>query len=153
LTNTDGDTTQDRVNNRYSLVVLAAKRAKQLKEGAPPLIETTSTNMLTIALEEIASGKVTYTEAVEPVKLTADDDAEPEAVVTLEENFLSVSSSAPKPEISENLPAELAAFLPIGEDDADSDEDDSDEDAEDIEDEAEPDDEPDDDSSDLAEKA
>jgi len=46
------------VDSRYTLVVMAAKRAKQLKEGAPKLIETSSTNPLTIALEEIAAGKV-----------------------------------------------------------------------------------------------
>lgn len=44
--------------SKYSLVVLAAKRAKQIKNGAPPLIDTDSRNPLTIALEEIASGKV-----------------------------------------------------------------------------------------------
>lgn len=44
--------------SKYSLVVLAAKRAKQIKSGAPPLIDTTSRNPLTIALEEIAAGKI-----------------------------------------------------------------------------------------------
>lgn len=44
--------------SRYSLVVLAAKRAKQIKAGAPPLIATDSRNALTIALEEIASGQI-----------------------------------------------------------------------------------------------
>ena len=53
------DTIEDQVGSRYSLVVLAAKRAKQIKEGAPVLIDTASTNPLTIALEEIAAGKVT----------------------------------------------------------------------------------------------
>ena len=53
------DTIEDKVGSRYSLVVLAAKRAKQIKEGAPVLIDTASTNPLTIALEEIAAGKVT----------------------------------------------------------------------------------------------
>ena len=53
------DTIEDKVGSRYSLVVLAAKRAKQIKEGAPILIDTASTNPLTIALEEIAAGKVT----------------------------------------------------------------------------------------------
>ena len=56
------DTIEDKVKSRYSLVVLSAKRAKQIKEGAPILIDTTSTNPLTIALEEIAAGKVTATE-------------------------------------------------------------------------------------------
>lgn len=53
------DTIEDRVGSRYSLVVLAAKRAKQIKEGSPHLIDTLSTNPLTVALEEIAAGKVT----------------------------------------------------------------------------------------------
>jgi DNA-directed RNA polymerase omega subunit len=54
-----GDKLEALVESRYSLVVLAAKRAKQLRDGAPKLIETTSTNPLTVALEEIAAGKVT----------------------------------------------------------------------------------------------
>lgn len=53
-----GDKLEELVESRYSLVVLAAKRAKQLRDGAPKLIETTSTNPLTVALEEIAAGKV-----------------------------------------------------------------------------------------------
>ncbi|MFQ3548669.1 MAG: DNA-directed RNA polymerase subunit omega [Armatimonadota bacterium] len=44
--------------SRYGLVTLAAKRAKQLKAGAHPLIQTDSKNPLTIALEEIASGAI-----------------------------------------------------------------------------------------------
>ncbi len=56
------DTIEDRVKSRYSLVVLSAKRAKQIKEGAPILIDTDSTNPLTIALEEIAAGKVSAIE-------------------------------------------------------------------------------------------
>jgi|GEM_PF-521556 len=44
--------------NKYALTILAAKRAKQIKDGAPVLIRTNSTNPLTIALEEIALGKV-----------------------------------------------------------------------------------------------
>ena len=56
------DTIEDKVGSRYSLVVLAAKRAKQIKEGSPVLIETESTNPLTIAMEEIAAGKVTAQE-------------------------------------------------------------------------------------------
>lgn len=57
-----GDAIERNVSSRYSLVVLAAKRAKQIKEGAPVLIDTESTNPLTIALEEIAAGKVTILE-------------------------------------------------------------------------------------------
>lgn len=45
--------------SKYALVTLAAKRAKQIKSGAPPLIDTDSRNPLTIALEEIAAGRIT----------------------------------------------------------------------------------------------
>jgi len=58
------DIIEERVGSRYSLVVLAAKRAKQIKEGAPVLIDTASTNPLTVALEEIAAGKVTIGESL-----------------------------------------------------------------------------------------
>ena len=68
------DTIENKVSSRYSLVVLAAKRAKQIKEGAPILIDTESTNPLTIALEEIAAGKVTVIEAHEVIR-ARDDDA------------------------------------------------------------------------------
>jgi len=53
------DNIAQNIGSRYSLVVIAAKRAKQIKEGAPILIDTLSTNPLTIAMEEIAAGKVT----------------------------------------------------------------------------------------------
>jgi DNA-directed RNA polymerase subunit omega len=58
MTYPSSDRLEEQVESRYTLVVLAAKRAKQLREGAPKLIETRSTNPLTIALEEIAAGKV-----------------------------------------------------------------------------------------------
>lgn len=67
------DTIEDKVGSRYSLVVLAAKRAKQIKEGSPVLIETASTNPLTIALEEIAAGKVTIAPASAAVAALPDD--------------------------------------------------------------------------------
>ncbi|MGQ9455437.1 MAG: DNA-directed RNA polymerase subunit omega [Armatimonadota bacterium] len=44
--------------SKYALTTLAAKRAKQIKDGSAPLIRTKSSNPLTIALEEIALGKV-----------------------------------------------------------------------------------------------
>ncbi len=52
------DRLEERVGSKYALVILSAKRARQLKEGLPPLIRASSGNPLTIALEEVASGKV-----------------------------------------------------------------------------------------------
>jgi DNA-directed RNA polymerase subunit omega len=47
-------------DSRYTLVMLASKRSRQLVEGAKPLIDTTSTKPVSIAIEEIVEGKITY---------------------------------------------------------------------------------------------
>jgi DNA-directed RNA polymerase subunit omega len=54
------DKIDEQIDSKYALVILAAKRAKLLKEGARPLIATESTNPLTISLEEIAGGQIGY---------------------------------------------------------------------------------------------
>jgi DNA-directed RNA polymerase omega subunit len=48
----------DRVGSRFTVVVAAAKRAKQIKDGAPPLVNLPTRNALTIALHEIAAGLI-----------------------------------------------------------------------------------------------
>lgn len=49
-----------RVENKYALVIVAAKRARQLKEGALPLVDVDSGSPVTVALEEIAAGKIRF---------------------------------------------------------------------------------------------
>lgn len=44
----------------YKLVLAAAARANELAQGAQPLVRTASKKVSTIALEEIAAGKVGY---------------------------------------------------------------------------------------------
>ncbi len=46
------------VDSKYTLVTLASKRARELTEGAEPLIETDNQKAATIALEEIYQGKI-----------------------------------------------------------------------------------------------
>lgn len=56
--------------NKYALVMLAAKRAKQLQEqgiARRALVNSSSQNPLTIALEEIAAGRLIPTFTPEPV--------------------------------------------------------------------------------------
>lgn len=66
----------DNVSERYALVIVAAKRARQInnyhhqlgegmgfEEAPPPLVESRSKNYLTMALEEISGGKLKYTYA------------------------------------------------------------------------------------------
>ncbi len=66
------DQLMDQVDSRYALVIVAAKRARQINnyhhqlgegtfdEFPPPLVESRSKNYLTMALEEIAEGKIKY---------------------------------------------------------------------------------------------
>ena len=42
----------------YKLVVIAAKRAKELADGAPKLVESDIRKVTTLALEEIRQGKI-----------------------------------------------------------------------------------------------
>ncbi len=50
----------ERCPSIYKLVVMAARRAKQLTEGAPKLVEGDFRKVTTAALEEIRQGKVVY---------------------------------------------------------------------------------------------
>lgn len=50
----------NKVTNRYLLVVLAAKRARQLNRGASAQVETRHRKPTSTALEEIADAKVGY---------------------------------------------------------------------------------------------
>jgi len=47
----------EKVENRFSLVLLAAERTRQLLKGSEPLIKTDNKDGV-IALREIAAGKV-----------------------------------------------------------------------------------------------
>ena len=61
-----------RVDSKFTLVSLSAKRARQINsyyhnlgegtfdEFPPPMVDTRSKNYLTIALEEVAQGKLKY---------------------------------------------------------------------------------------------
>jgi DNA-directed RNA polymerase subunit omega len=47
----------DKIPNRFELVLLSSKRAKQLLKGARPLVETDNKDIVT-SLREIAAGQV-----------------------------------------------------------------------------------------------
>src|ERR1044072_5038387 len=62
----------ENVDSNYASVLVAAKRARQINsyyhnlgegtfdEFPPPMVESPSKNYLTIALEEVAAGKINY---------------------------------------------------------------------------------------------
>jgi len=50
----------DALQNRYSLVKGAARRARQLQSGAPPLGVSKSLKACRVAQDEVQAGKVTF---------------------------------------------------------------------------------------------
>ena len=48
----------DNVNNRFELVLVASKRARQLSMGAEPLVELENDKPTVLALREIAENKI-----------------------------------------------------------------------------------------------
>ncbi len=61
-------------NNRFSLVRLASRRAKQLLSGQTPVTETKGNKAIVSALREIADGKVKFRRGDEAG--TGDDESE-----------------------------------------------------------------------------
>ena len=59
MVNPSTDAMLKETHSRYTLVVLASKRARQLLAGAPCRAARPSTKYVTNAMEEIAEGKIT----------------------------------------------------------------------------------------------
>ncbi len=94
------ETLMSKVDSKFTLVTLAAMRAReindyynQLGEGlgriVPPQVTSVSRKPLSIALEEVATGKIVY-ERIEP----ADDDAAAESDAELETSDEPVDAGA-----------------------------------------------------------
>ncbi len=48
------------VDSKYTLAIASAKRARQIRDGNLPMVKSNSSKEVTVALEEIASGKIDY---------------------------------------------------------------------------------------------
>lgn len=60
--NNDDWTTE--VDSKYRLVLLAAKRSKQLQKGARPRLQSLAKKATRVALEEVQNGLVQYQRVV-----------------------------------------------------------------------------------------
>lgn len=47
-----------KVDNRYTLAIMIAKRVRQLVDGAMPLLDSDSPNLVTLACEELAATRI-----------------------------------------------------------------------------------------------
>jgi len=91
------DILNDYEHGKFVISNLAAKRAKQLKEGAPPLVRVDSHHPLTIALAEIAAGKI-------------------RAILGQEEDATMIDGDSAVALIDDTVPAERGLLLPALED-------------------------------------
>ena len=81
------DKIDETVDSKFRFVLVAAKRAEQLMQGARPRVETDATKIARSAMDEILGGEVEWDygpapEAEEPEELeleAADEDAVDEA--------------------------------------------------------------------------
>lgn len=122
----------NKADSKYRLVIIAAKRSKQVNRGAPPLVQTRSVKPTYIALEELAAGAVDYSVvpleeamaagmlaeeggkptwfrdlAPEPVAVEEEEEAPPEAE--------GAEGAPPEAEEQAPAPAAEAPIVPEGE--------------------------------------
>ncbi|MDR1815548.1 MAG: DNA-directed RNA polymerase subunit omega [Clostridiales Family XIII bacterium] len=64
---------KEKADSRYTLVIMAAKRARDLIEGKPALVETDPNVPLSVAAKEILDGEITYKRPVPAAAAAADD--------------------------------------------------------------------------------
>ena len=55
----------DKVEDRYSLVIITSKRAREIIEGSQRFVEVESKKPLTIAIREVNEGFVTYERTID----------------------------------------------------------------------------------------
>lgn len=54
------------IDSKYRLVLLAAKRSKQIQKGAKPRIQSAAKKPTRVALEEVYRGLIQYQQIVKP---------------------------------------------------------------------------------------
>ena len=69
----------EHIDNRYDLVILAAKRARQIIFGADPLVEEENDKPTVLALREIADGIITPENIDEIGKNNTEEEFEEES--------------------------------------------------------------------------
>ena len=74
----------DHVDNRFELVLLATKRARQIANGQDPLVEWENDKPTVVALREIAGGLVTNESLAQQEAL--EEEAEAQVQVDLDNN-------------------------------------------------------------------
>ena len=83
----------EHVDNRFNLVLLATKRARQLANGVEPLIPWENDKPTVVALREIAAGLITV-DTVDN-QLNQEEESEDELMLALSEELAGLSADNP----------------------------------------------------------
>jgi DNA-directed RNA polymerase subunit omega len=54
------DVLLEKVDSKYTLVVMASKRAREIMNGKTTMVSSSSNKPVTVALEEISNNKIIY---------------------------------------------------------------------------------------------
>ena len=104
-----------KVENRYTLAILVAKRARQLVDGAMPLMRSESPNYVTVACEELGSNRISCVKGI----VNAHIPLRPE----IEAARLAARNAASQASLADAVRDEIeraAAFMPDSLDDSDA---------------------------------
>jgi len=83
----------EHVDNRFNLVLLATKRARQLANGVEPLLPWENDKPTVVALREIAAGLITV-DTVDN-QLNQEEEGENELIIALSEELAELSADKP----------------------------------------------------------
>ncbi len=83
----------EHVDNRFNLVLLATKRARQLANGVEPLLPWENDKPTVMALREIAAGLITVDTVDE--QLNQEEEGEDELMIALSEELAGLSADKP----------------------------------------------------------
>ena len=85
----------DKVENRFELVHMAAKRVRQIREGSEYLVSSPKNEDIVVALREIAAGKVVVKDANDEPEMI---EAAPEVEAIEAETAVAEDEAAAEPE-------------------------------------------------------
>ena len=112
------NTLNEKTDSRYSLCILAAKRARDIVDGKPALTEEECERPVSQAAKEVADDMISYRRPVheEPAEEAPAEEAEAEE--TAEETAEEENAAAEEAVAAEEAPAEEAAEAPAEEESA-----------------------------------
>ncbi len=85
----------DKVENRFELVHMAAKRVRQIREGSEYLVSSPKNEDIVVALREIAAGKVVIKDATDEPEMI---EAAPEVEAIEAETAVAETAAEPEEE-------------------------------------------------------